>query len=293
MTGMLPGRDYTHVVMTRFNLPTPGKESRIRSRPGWLEGRGDLFERYCLPSIAAQTANATETGTAPRRFGWMVFFDVETPPAFRERIEGWREVFPFTAYFTPHFEAEGWPRSLRETFGGTPAQGPTPWLLTTRFDSDDALSQDHVARLQATLATRAPERASWNLTQGFVLADGRVYAHEHRSNAFASWLEPWDASARTCMSINHMKMAEHGPVHQIPGPAGWLQVVHGGNVSNKIRGRRVSGAVARGQFPDRVLGPLREDSAARIRFENTVLTPLRDARDAAIALLRGQPKMSR
>ena len=289
MTGMVPGRDFTHVVMTRFNLPTPGKESRIRSRPGWLDERGDLFERYCLPSVAAQTVNALE----PRPFHWMVFFDVETPPAFRERIEGWRAVFPFTPYFTPHFEAEGWPRSLRETFGGTGDRGPTPWLLTTRFDSDDALSQDHVARLQAALAAREPERASWNLTQGFVLSGGRVYAHEHLSNAFGSWLEPWDASARTCMSINHMKMAEHGPVHQIGGPAAWLQVVHGGNVSNKIRGRRVSGARARGQFPDRVLGPLREDSEARILLENAVLTPLRDARDGAIALLRGHPKLSR
>jgi hypothetical protein len=285
----LPGRDFTHVVMTRFNLATPNRESQIRLRPGWLEGRGELFERYCLPSIAAQTANRAAANGGTRPFHWMIFFDVETPPAFRERIEGWRRVFPFVPYFTPLFEAEGWPRSLRETFGGT----PTPWLLTTRFDSDDALGIDHVERLHAALAPRAPERASWNLTHGFVLADGRVYAHEHRSNAFASWLEPWDGAARTCMSINHMKMAEHGPVHQVGGPAAWLQVVHGGNVSNKVRGRRVTGAVARGRFPDAVLGPLRQDSAATIALENLVLTPLREARDGAIALLRGHPKVSR
>ena len=276
---MRPGIDYTHAIMTRFNLPLP-MLTRFRERPGWLEERAALFERYCLASIAAQTA---------RGFHWIVYFDIDTPEDFRERIEGWRRRFPFTAYYTPFFEAEGWPRSLRETIGAA----PTPWLLTTRFDSDDALSCDHVERLQAALSRCTPERASWNLTNGFVLSDGRVYDHVHLSNAFASWLEPWDEAARTCMTINHMKMADHGPIHQVGGLAAWLQVVHGGNLSNKIRGRRVPGERARGQFPNEVLGPLRPTSAAAVAMENVVLTPLRGARDAAIALLRRQPRVSR
>ena len=84
--GMRRGVDFTHVIMTRFNMPTPGRESHIRSRPGWLAGRFELFERYCLPSIAAQTT---------RDFHWVVYFDVETPPEFRARIEACRAVFPF------------------------------------------------------------------------------------------------------------------------------------------------------------------------------------------------------
>lgn len=274
---MTPGVDFTHVVMTRFNMPTPGRESQIRNRPGWLEGRFDLFERYCLPSIAAQTA--------PREaFHWMVFFDVETPQVFRDRIERCREVFPFRPYFTEFFQAEGWPRSVRETLA--PA---TPWLLTTRFDSDDALSVDHVARLQAAVAAAAPtERVSFNLTEGVIVENGRVYAHSHPCNAFASWFEPWDAAARTCMSINHMRMAEVGPIRQVAGPAAWLQVVHGGNVSNKVRGRRVGPEAVRGRFPPAVLGPLQPVSAPAMALENLVLTPLRSARDALVARLRGQ-----
>jgi hypothetical protein len=185
--GMRRGVDFTHVIMTRFNMPTPGKESLIRSRPGWLAGRFELFERYCLPSIAAQTT---------RDFHWVVYFDVETPPEFRERIEACRAVFPFVPYFTEFFQAEGWPRSRRELLGQ-----PTPWLLTTRFDSDDALAVDHAARLQVAVEAAAPTtRTSFNLIHGVVIEDGRVYAHAHPSNAFASWFEPWDAAARTCMS---------------------------------------------------------------------------------------------
>ena len=57
-----------------------------------------------------------------------------------------------------------------------PAQ-KTPWLLTTRFDNDDALAGDFVARLQAAVAAAAPPaRGSWNFPRGFVLEGGKLYA---------------------------------------------------------------------------------------------------------------------
>ena len=31
--------DFAHVVTTRFNLATPGRESAFRNRPGWLAER--------------------------------------------------------------------------------------------------------------------------------------------------------------------------------------------------------------------------------------------------------------
>lgn len=272
---MKHGVDFTHVVMTRFNMPTPGRESQIRGRPGWLEGRFDLFEQYCLPSMAAQTT---------RDFHWIIYFDEETPQVFRDRIEAAREVFPFTAFYTGFFPGEGWPRSLVEVI---PER--TPWLLTTRFDSDDALAVDYVARMQAAVERASPAAAcSFNLTQGIVIEGGRVYAHEHHSNAFASWFEPWDEAARTAMSINHMQLAELGEIVQVAGPAGWLQVVHGGNVSNKVRGRRVAADIVRDRFPPEVPGELKPTSQAEIALENLVLTPLRSGRDALVSLLRRQ-----
>ena len=107
----------------------------------------------CVGSISAPTT---------RDFHWVVYFDMETPPEFRELIEACRAVFPFVPYFTEFFQAEGWPRSLREPLGQ-----PTPWLLTTRFDSDDALAVDHAARLQVAVEAAAPTtRTSFNLIHG-------------------------------------------------------------------------------------------------------------------------------
>ena len=131
--------------MTRFNMPTPGRESQIRSRPGWLAGCFELFERYCLPSIAAQTA---------RDFHWVVYFYVETLLEFLERIEAGRAVFPFVPYFTEFFPAEGGRARSASSSGGR-----RPGGSTTRFDSDDALAVDHAARLQAAVEAAAPRRA--------------------------------------------------------------------------------------------------------------------------------------
>lgn len=270
---LLEGRDYAHILMTRFNLPTPGKENAIRNRPGWLDGRFDLFERFCLPTIAAQTE---------RPAAWLIFFDEQTSAAHRERIERARGVYPFTPVFTGHFDASGWRRLLR---ANAPAEAP--WLLTTRMDNDDGLSSDHVSRLRATLSG-LPElrRMAFNFPEGVVLSDGRVYANRHLHNAFFSWLEPNDDAALTALGIRHMDLADHGPIMQIEGPAAWLQVVHGGNVSNKIRGRRVSPEAARRRFCPEALGRMRPAPGAAVLLENLFIVPLRALRDAAVALVR-------
>lgn len=272
---MRAGVDFRHVLMTRFNLATPGRESDLRNRPGWLQRRFELFERYCLPSVAAQTL---------KNFRWVIYFDENTPVDFRTRIEAARTVAPFTPYFTGLFPASGWPRSLHELM---PEAERTPWLLTSRLDNDDALARDYVARLHAALARLdIPERMTFNFTEGFVLSNGRLYAHRHDSNAFASWLEPFAPDALTAMGIRHMHFADHGPVAQIDGRGAWLQVVHEENVSNRVRGRRVSPEAGRERFPERIMGELTPVGRIEAALENAVLTPLRDARDAGVGLAR-------
>jgi hypothetical protein len=264
--------DFIHVVMTRFNLATPGRESDIRNRPGWLAERFDLFERYCLPTMAAQTEQA---------FRWVIYFDEGTPAEFRARIEACRAVRDFTPYFTPLFPADGWPRSLRETIAD-----PAPWLLTTRLDNDDGLAVDFVARLHAAVRAAPRVPSSFNFTRGFIMQGPRLYGMQHPSNAFASWLEPWGEGMRTAPSIHHMHIAEHGPVTQIDGPGAWLQVVHGGNVSNRVRGRRTGRAEAEGRFPPLPIAQLASAGAVEIGVENIALGPLRDARDGAASLAK-------
>lgn len=271
---MTVAKNFIHVVMTRFNLATPGREASFRNRPDWLATRFDLFERYCLPGMAAQTE---------QNFEWIIYFDEATPQEFKDRIARLQQVRPFIAYYTPLFPANGWRDSL---FASVPARPAS--LLTTNLDNDDSLAIDYVARLHAAAAPFAGgPRHGLNFLNGFVLSGPRLYAHEHPSNAFTNLIEPFDMSAITAPSINHMTLASHAPVHQIEGPGAWLQVVHGGNVSNKIRGRRVSRQLAEERFAGSTIANVCDPGLAELAVDRLAAAPLRRGRDSAIALVRG------
>lgn len=260
--------------MTRFNLATPGKEFALRTQPGWLEGRFELFERYCLPSVAAQTN---------RDFDWIIYFDIDTPSEFKARIERLREVFPFTPYYTGLFRGEGWARSVRETY-----ELNTPLLLSTRLDNDDALASDFMERLHANVAAHDHALGSYNFSNGLIRSGTSLYAHRHESNAFSSLLEPVSPDLRTAPATQHMHIAKSGPVYQIEGPAMWLQIVHETNVSNKIRGARVPPHEV--AVSERFLGAggegFREVSHLRCALENMTSGAVRGLRDTAVRIVR-------
>jgi len=67
------------------------------------------------------------------------------------------------------------------------------------------------------------------------------------------------------------------PVREVQGPPGWLQVVHGGNVSNRIHGVRVAPDNYRGLFPGLLSGAERPSAAER-RYELLLGTPRRAVR---------------
>lgn len=263
---------FAHYFMTRFNMATPGREFAIRTQPGWLDYRFDLFERFCAPSLAAQTDG---------NFRWIIYFDEATPAPHRDRIETLRKKFGFHPFYTGLFAAEGWTRSLRETF----APG-TDRVLTTRLDSDDALAEDFVARLHAAVAAAGERPGGYNFTEGLIRRADALYAIRHPSNAFFSWLSPNGPELRTAPSIHHMTIASEGPVVQIGGDPVWMQIVHESNVSNRVRGRRVSPARAGRRFHGAAVAGLADPPAAAIALDNMFVAPLRLARDRLIETLR-------
>jgi hypothetical protein len=262
--------NFRHIVMTRFNLATPGREAAIRNNPGWLDRRFDLFERYCLPTMAAQNC---------QDFEWIIYFDVGTPEPIRQRIEAARRVRKFHPYFTGLFHSDGWRNSAFELLGEERPER----LLTTNLDNDDGLAVDFVSRLHAAAQARTSDApAALNFTNGYVLNGPKLYAHDHRSNAFVNLLETLAENVRTAPAIPHMELDRYVEVVQLPGPGAWLQVVHGENVSNKIRGNRVGRAVAEERFPAGVISAVRDPSTAELLKDSLVTGPLRSGRDRLI-----------
>ncbi|MGY1699110.1 glycosyltransferase [Geodermatophilus sp. SYSU D00766] len=254
-----------HALLTRFNLPSQGHESIVRARDNWLRDRVELFERHCLPSVRAQTS---------RDFSWLVYFDVASPAWLREWIASHEE----RGHFRPLFREEV-PRSdlladIRAATGGVAGA-----LVTTNLDNDDSIARDFVARVQS--APVPGSRAAVYVGDGLILRDGRLYRRRDRFNAFCSVRETWHEPV-TCWSEWHNRLHRHMPVVVLGGRPGWVQVVHGGNVSNRVRGRRVGPSAYREDFPG-VLEEVPEPRRSEWVRETVVEAPVRLIREAGRA----------
>ena len=221
-----------HALLTRFNLPSGGSEAVIRASKEWLTRRVALFERYCLPSVQAQTAT---------NFGWVIYFDPESPDWLRERIEDWSAHGLVSPVFRASVTNAEMLSDIETNVGRTSSE-----LMTTNVDNDDALAIDFVERLQS--APRTPGRHAVYLARGLIYCGDRVYARRDPGNAFCSVREEWDG-ARMCWAEIHNRLSRAMPVQVMEGAPAWLQVVHGTNVSNRVRGSLVSPEPYRELFP--------------------------------------------
>lgn len=209
-----------HVILTRFNLPSAGRESLIRAQDGWLRKRVALFERYCLPSVLQQDTDA---------FKWIIYFDPESP----QWLVDWLQTIEESANFVPIFrESVSHADLLVDLRTVTGAQGQT--LITTNLDNDDAVATDFVSRIQTAVQGRA--RQAIYLANGLILNEPNLYIHRDQYNAFCSVAESWNAPL-TAWTDWHNRLHLHMQVNLVEGPPAWLQVIHGTNVSNRVHGR--------------------------------------------------------
>lgn len=264
------------MILTRFNIASPGREAPIRNKPGWLERRFELFERFCLPSVAGQSSLA---------FDWLILFDIDTPVEFKQRVKDAQSIFPFHARFLP-------PVTLATIVEDLKAISPprSERLLTTRLDNDDAIASDFVERIQKEAGSRE-DGTVLNFTRGLALSRGKLYSAIDTSNPFTSLVESYGNDVKTIWSAQHQDLGRKWRLVQVSGDPAWLQVVHGENVTNRIRGRRLHKSSLTDRF--RLAGKmdLAPTSKIGIALENAVLVPLRAAREALFKALKPLHKL--
>jgi Putative rhamnosyl transferase len=257
-----------HVILTRFNLPSLGAESVVRARHDWLTRRVELFERYCLPSVRAQTR---------RHFRWIIYFDPESPDWLQEKIRAHAQAGHYTPIFRTQVSRAELVADITSLFDTRSDE-----LLTTNLDNDDALAADFVERLQAQ--PRPCDSTAYYLTTGLVRSGGAVYLHRDRRNAYPSLRERWDAPI-TCWADWHNRLSRHVPVVEIGGEPGWLQVVHGGNVSNRTRGRLIAPSAYRPLFGT-LLDDIAEPGGGALARDRLLGRPRRVVRDVGRRVLK-------
>jgi len=245
-----------HVLLTRFNLPSNGAEQIVRARERWLENRVKLFEKYCLTSVKAQTA---------KNIHWIIYFDPESPAWLLERIKEWSDSNVFVPIYRATVSNSELCSDLRKV-----VSHPGEWLITTNLDNDDALAVDFAHRLQFSAAQ--PHRSALYLTEGLIVCDNQLFRRTDRRNAFCSVVEPWDKPV-TCWADWHNLLGKRMPVVEIGGQPAWLQVVHGGNVSNRVQGKLVSPGAYLDRFPAllaSIKSPSKLELLADIVFEGPI-----------------------
>ncbi len=257
-----------HVILTRFNLPSGGTEARIRASDNWLANRWDLFELYCAPSVAAQTN---------RNVTWIIYFDPQSPEWLKTAVTPYAE----RGLFTPIYRAEvPYPDLLADVRQAS--SGTADMLITTNLDNDDGLAVDFVERVQS--AVGFTNRRALFLVNGLIKGPGGVYLRKDPDNAFCSVAEPWDRP-KMCWADWHLMLRRTMPVVEVGGAPGWLQVIHGENVSNRVRGRLTSPAPWVSLFPG-ALADAPRPGVWRIARDRLVTSPLRWLRDTGRATAR-------
>ena len=254
-----------HVLLTRFNLPSAGAESFIRAKEHWLRKRMELFETYCLPSVRGQDVDDVR---------WIIYLDPESPAWLRESMTTLSADGSFTPIYRESVSDQELRSDLRSVVGP-----PRRMLVTSNLDNDDGLANDFSRRVRA-LVTDTTRRVIY-VDQGLILAGDAVYLRRDTHNAFCSVAETWDEPV-SCWSTWHNELDQHMPAAHAGGGPGWLQVIHGDNVSNRVRGTLTSPSGHRTAFAP-LLDAVPEPTQTRVLRDRFVRLPLRSVREAARA----------
>lgn len=218
-----------HFIATRFNLK---KSDWKKSKSGhsvltneWLEHRFNLFENYCFPSVINQSN---------QNFTWCVFFDVDTPQNFKDRIIA---LTANTSNVIPLF-IDGMDE-LYISFKKFICENITnsdSYIITTRIDNDDIIHIDFVSTIQSLF--QPSDLAVIDLKKGYQVsidvAKPEVRLYTHPFNAFISVIENVK-SFDTVFSRMHYGWKTENNIISYKRKRLWMELSHQENFVNHRR----------------------------------------------------------
>lgn len=248
--------NFRHYLLTRFNLPRSsqkdGQDFDVCGEE-YLSYRSKIFEDYCLPSVQNQSC---------QNFKWLVLFDANTPKAYKDRADGWRQEYPnlipcfldvehyggLPPTANPGLDVDNDETMLRITrayisdvlddLDGLSSR----WCLTTRLDSDDAIHRDLIMTIQRSFL-KAPEETVLDFVASYkyIPDEQIVYRYWLKNGHFITLAEAPGRKHRSVLFCNHLKIDQFVPVQHIYGLPLQLELIHGGNVVNGYTELSVSG----------------------------------------------------
>jgi len=207
-----------HILLTRFNIRAKYSNRADYLWDEWLYQRLRIFNTITRPSVDA--------ATKPEYFFWVILIDERTPDWLKEAL-------PPIKYIYNGCTSEVEEREKLDSYLLSLVPLATK-IITTRLDSDDAVSKHHFE----VVGSHAEGVASCyiNLLHGVQMKNGKFYDIKLPSNCFLSKVsEPGDFSS--VFDINHTIAQDRFDYKEIDTPLPmWLMNIHKGNVSNKLSG---------------------------------------------------------
>lgn len=201
----------------------------------WLAERHKLFERFCLPSVLSQTN---------KNFEWVLVADSRTSDSFREVLDAYPVTvlyasfdYDFSALRTKHIRAIKLEEAIAKPLKDYLETKEANYIITSRLDSDDAISTDHIDKVQRySKEYKKRGMPFWlNLVRGYKWCGGNVYPIGALSNPFISFIEPQGNLLTAYQCCHKVALKQGFRVDQVrEGNPTWMQVIHGGNLLNKL-----------------------------------------------------------
>jgi hypothetical protein len=199
----------------------------------WMVNRMVLFEKYCVPSVKAQSC---------KNFEWMIVCDPATPDAWLKKI---REVSEATV-----LTGDNWRRTSIEYIENNLTDEDR--VITSRCDNDDALHKDYIKTIQDWFE-RKQRTGVVTFPKGWVWNEGKNKLHHCRyvKNHFLTFIEKRGKKpVKTVLRTRHTALTDTFKTFKIETSFhAWLEVIHSDNMANYSRGQRSdSGKLVMGDY---------------------------------------------
>jgi len=254
-----------HIILTRFNVRRGRTADPRALSTDWLRTRIQLFRDATVASILLQTR-------APDL--WLVFFDEATPSFVRVEMEALgKEIGALKAEYCGELTTAVLEQCIRKNL-----PVGVDWLVTTRLDNDDALNPRFIEFLMANVMPGIREFI--NPKRGLIVSNGLLYRKRDYSSPFISFSEPVD-EFRTVWLDQHHRLCRYATIKQLDLQDAWIQLVHGGNIANQVRGIRVlPRSIVDGLLPPAIQNTLKDVNLGEFIIANSFGLILRYVRSA-------------
>lgn len=204
-----------HLVLTRLNVP----RSWFQPDESWLRRRVELFKKYCLPSLLAQTV---------QDFELLLFLGNDSPKWFVQEFDGICQKYNNIKWFYTAGHNDMCNVVASYTL---PDERP---LLTTYFDSDDIVAEDFIKGIQTADISK---QGFLYYPHGYIYLDGKVLLRKPGLlDGFMTYVE-YEKQIKTIFHLPRVTVERVKPRIEISNIPAWCWIFHDVNVT-LIRNRR-------------------------------------------------------